>query len=57
MFGYGLSKFFGDRMLENESLLIVGAGHAGAELAVAARQPGWLGRIDLIGDEIGRAHV
>ena len=38
-------------MLENEILLIVGAGHAGAELAVAARQQGWLGRIDLIGDE------
>ncbi|MDM0067006.1 FAD-dependent oxidoreductase [Variovorax sp. J31P207] len=38
-------------MLENEVLLIVGAGHAGAELAVAARQQGWLGRIDLIGDE------
>ena len=38
-------------MRENEILLIVGAGHAGAELAVAARQQGWLGRIDLIGDE------
>ncbi|MBB1600534.1 NAD(P)/FAD-dependent oxidoreductase [Variovorax sp. UMC13] len=38
-------------MRENEILLIVGAGHAGAELAVAARQQGWLGRIDLVGDE------
>lgn len=38
-------------MCENEILLIVGAGHAGAELAVAARQQGWLGRIDLMGDE------
>jgi 3-phenylpropionate/trans-cinnamate dioxygenase ferredoxin reductase subunit len=42
---------FGDTMCENEILLIVGAGHAGAELAVAARQQGWLGRIDLLGDE------
>lgn len=50
-FGYGLSKFFGDTMRENETLLIVGAGHAGAELAVAARQQGWPGRIELIGDE------
>ena len=38
-------------MRENENLLIVGAGHAGAELAMAARQQGWVGRIDLIGDE------
>lgn len=32
-------------------LLIVGAGHAGSELAVAARQGGWAGRIVLLGDE------
>ncbi len=34
-------------------LLIVGAGHAGSELAVAARQGGWEGRIVLLGDERG----
>jgi 3-phenylpropionate/trans-cinnamate dioxygenase ferredoxin reductase subunit len=38
-------------MRANETLVIVGAGHAGAELAVAARQQGWLGSIDLLGDE------
>lgn len=35
------------------TLLIVGAGHAGSELAVAARQGGWAGRIVLLGDEPG----
>ncbi|MBS0449980.1 MAG: FAD-dependent oxidoreductase [Proteobacteria bacterium] len=34
-------------------LLIVGAGHAGSELAVAARQGGWESRIVLLGDEGG----
>ncbi|MGE0097197.1 MAG: NAD(P)/FAD-dependent oxidoreductase [Hydrogenophaga sp.] len=34
-------------------LLIVGAGHAGSELAVAARQGGWTGRIVLLGEEAG----
>lgn len=34
-------------------LLIVGAGHAGSELAVAARQGGWPGRIVLAGEEFG----
>jgi 3-phenylpropionate/trans-cinnamate dioxygenase ferredoxin reductase subunit len=34
-----------------DTLLIVGAGNAGAELAVAARQNGWVGTITLIGDE------
>lgn len=34
-------------------LLIVGAGHAGGELAMAARQSGWAGRIVLLGDETG----
>lgn len=33
------------------ALLIVGAGNAGAELAVAARQQGWAGAITLLGDE------
>jgi 3-phenylpropionate/trans-cinnamate dioxygenase ferredoxin reductase subunit len=32
-------------------LVIVGAGHAGSELAVSARQSGWSGGITLIGDE------
>lgn len=32
-------------------LLIVGAGHAGSELALSARQSGWAGAITLIGDE------
>jgi len=32
-------------------LLVIGAGHAGSELAVAARQSGWAGRIVLLGDE------
>lgn len=34
-------------------LLIVGAGHAGSELAIAARQGGWPGRIIVLGDETG----
>lgn len=34
-------------------LLIVGAGHAGSELAIAARQGGWAGRIVLLGEETG----
>ena len=36
---------------QDQSLLIVGAGHAGSELAVAARQAGWPGRIVLLGEE------
>jgi 3-phenylpropionate/trans-cinnamate dioxygenase ferredoxin reductase subunit len=32
-------------------LLVIGAGHAGSELAVAARQCGWADRIVLLGDE------
>ncbi|MFT3804475.1 MAG: FAD-dependent oxidoreductase [Burkholderiaceae bacterium] len=35
----------------DDDLLIVGAGHAGSELAVAARQGGWTGRIVLLGEE------
>lgn len=38
-------------MTADDSLLVVGAGHAGCELALAARQAGWLGRIRLLGDE------
>lgn len=36
---------------QEKRLLIVGAGHAGSELAVAARQGGWGGQIVLLGDE------
>ncbi len=32
-------------------LIVVGAGHAGSELALAARQGGWTGRIVLLGEE------
>jgi 3-phenylpropionate/trans-cinnamate dioxygenase ferredoxin reductase subunit len=38
-------------MSPGDSLLIIGAGHAGAELAFAARQQGWTGAITLLGDE------
>ena len=37
--------------LAHPNLLIIGAGNAGAELAVAARQQGWAGAITLLGDE------
>jgi 3-phenylpropionate/trans-cinnamate dioxygenase ferredoxin reductase subunit len=33
------------------TLVVIGAGHAGVELAVAARQQGWAGAIVLLGDE------
>jgi len=36
---------------EDCGLLVVGAGHAGSELALAARQGGWPGRIVLLGEE------
>lgn len=38
-------------MRSNELLIVIGAGHAGAELAVQAREAGWSGRIALVGDE------
>jgi 3-phenylpropionate/trans-cinnamate dioxygenase ferredoxin reductase component len=38
-------------MEKTDSLLIVGAGNAGAELAIAARTNGWVGAITLIGNE------
>jgi len=38
-------------MRSNELLVVMGAGHAGAELAVQAREGGWSGRIALVGDE------
>lgn len=38
-------------MRSNEVLIVVGAGHAGAELTVQARESGWAGRIVLVGDE------
>ena len=38
-------------MRSNELLIVIGAGHAGAELAVQAREGGWSGRVALVGDE------
>ena len=38
-------------MTPDDELIVVGAGHAGAELAVQARAAGWPGRITLVGDE------
>lgn len=35
----------------DKQLVIVGAGHAGSELAVTARHNGWTGRIVLLGEE------
>ena len=36
----------------NPTLIVIGAGHAGAEAAVAARQGGYAGKIIVIGDEL-----
>ena len=36
----------------NKSIVIVGAGHAAAELVSALRQQGWQGGIILIGEEV-----
>ena len=38
-------------MRSDEALIVIGAGHAGAELAVQAREAGWPGHIALVGDE------
>lgn len=38
-------------MDSTDTLLIVGAGNAGAELAITSRQLGWIGPIELLGDE------
>ena len=40
-----------ETMSSSETLLIIGAGNAGAELAFAARQQGWMGPIVLVGAE------
>ena len=37
--------------MADENLVVIGAGQAGSELAVAARQQGWSGRITLLGEE------
>ena len=37
--------------METQDLVVLGSGHAGSELALAARQGGWPDRILLIGDE------
>jgi 3-phenylpropionate/trans-cinnamate dioxygenase ferredoxin reductase subunit len=34
-----------------DTLVVIGAGHAGAELSVQAREAGWPGRIVLVGEE------
>jgi 3-phenylpropionate/trans-cinnamate dioxygenase ferredoxin reductase subunit len=36
---------------QEPGLIVVGAGHAGSELALAARQNGWRGTITLLGEE------
>ncbi len=36
----------------NETLVVIGAGHAGVELAFSARQQGWIGDIILLGEEV-----
>lgn len=38
-------------MTASQALVIVGAGHAGVELALAARQQGWSGPVELLSDE------
>lgn len=38
-------------MDNTETLIVIGAGHAGVELAFAARQQGWIGDIVLLGEE------
>lgn len=38
-------------MDKDSTLVVIGAGHAGVELALAARQQGWPGPIVLLGDE------
>jgi 3-phenylpropionate/trans-cinnamate dioxygenase ferredoxin reductase subunit len=38
-------------MDNTETLIVIGAGHAGVELAFAARQQGWAGAIVLLGEE------
>jgi 3-phenylpropionate/trans-cinnamate dioxygenase ferredoxin reductase subunit len=38
-------------MDNSETLIVIGAGHAGVELAFAARQQGWAGAIVLLGEE------
>jgi 3-phenylpropionate/trans-cinnamate dioxygenase ferredoxin reductase subunit len=38
-------------MDNTETLIVIGAGHAGVELAFAARQQGWTGAIVLLGEE------
>ncbi len=40
-----------DAVQESGTLIVVGASHAGSQLAVQSRKSGWTGRIVLIGDE------
>src|SRR3954452_10725489 len=38
-------------MAADAGMVIIGAGHGGAELAVSLREQGWTGRIVLVGEE------
>ena len=40
-------------MTTDETILVVGAGHAGFQLAVSLRQAGFQGPIKLVNDEAG----
>lgn len=40
----------------NDTLIIIGAGHAGVELAFKTRQQGWTGAIILLGEEVHRPY-
>ncbi len=40
-----------DSLSADQTCLILGAGHAGSQLAVQLRKEGWIGKIVLIGDE------
>ncbi len=40
-----------DSLNVNQTCLILGAGHAGSQLAVQLRKEGWIGKIVLVGDE------
>ena len=47
-----VNRGHGASMDTTDKLLVVGAGNAGAELAIGARQNGWAGAITLIGEEV-----
>lgn len=43
-------------MIVDETVVIIGAGHAGATAATSLRESGWSGPIQLIGDETGEPY-